>query len=196
MSIYYYWRGRGTGDHDWTYKEDYICCEEYLTWLNNGDYLRQRVDDFVNLVHSQHLPNIKKSSIRMKFQNIQYLVNKYAPSLGQAVAPLCQYTEQNELAFKKALEKILPSPIPRPPQPPPPPPPPLEGYSVVHGTYGKGAVVALNKNANESTVSVEFKTKTVKFAYPSVFTSSILRFETKERHNLGTLLKKLEEEFE
>lgn len=199
MSIYYYGRGRGSRGHEWTYKENYICCKEYLTWLNDGDYFRQRVDDFVNLVHSQELPNIKKSSIKMKFQNIQYLVNKYAPSLGQAITPLYQYSEDCEVAFIRVLGELFqPTQPPQPTQLPQPPrsPQPVEYKNVVHSKYGKGTVVELNKNANKGTVSVEFKTGTVKFVYPSVFMSATLIFETKERSPLATLLKKLEEEFE
>ncbi|MBO5224420.1 MAG: hypothetical protein J6C23_07910 [Clostridia bacterium] len=103
--MYIYRKSAGRGFHNWTYEEDYICCEMYLKYLSRQDYLRQRIEDFVNLVHSR-IPNVKKSSIRMKFQNIQYLVDKYAPYLGKAIASLDQYSDQCLNVFLNLSKKI------------------------------------------------------------------------------------------
>ena len=57
--------------HNWTYRENEVCCKRYLEQyvLRRGDL---SVSTFVRLL-KQELPQLKENSIRRKVHNIRYL---------------------------------------------------------------------------------------------------------------------------
>ena len=190
--MYIYTNPYRRNNHDWTYEEDYICVEMYLKWLYRKDYLGQSVDSFVNLVYSR-IPEVKKSSIRMKMQNIQYLVDKYCPSLGRAIAPLDQYTGQCLYAFIDFVNKNKPKGVgPNVNEQPKP----ISYKNVKHDKYGKGEVIDLKRNR----ITIKFRKyneeKIVTFSYPVIFESGLLDIYMNGLIVTSPMaLKKLEEEF-
>lgn len=90
--------------HTWTYEEDLICCREYLDrCIVNPRW--QTVESFLDDL-SVKLPNIKRSSLKMKLQNIKVLLNAYSIVDRIGIAPLNHCSKQSEIAFKQAYQEI------------------------------------------------------------------------------------------
>ncbi len=161
--------------HIWTYEEDLLCCRKYLEIVKSGSRgmgiseVAERISIFV--------PNVKMGSLRMKISNIKALSDDEGLSDGMAIAPLANYSQQNERAFKQALREIGRPvrsdrgkdyrPKPLPPAPPPISPVILRKNDIVtHKKYGRGIV----KDCQKDRVKIEFEVDQIcrDFAYPQV----------------------------
>lgn len=86
-----------TKKHSWTYEENEYCVEEVFKNFVIGDEY-----DFETLITKLYIHfdgEIKKSSIKMKLQNIKYLLIMYNVPNTLTVAALENASEDNEYAF-------------------------------------------------------------------------------------------------
>lgn len=89
--------------HNWTYSENEYCVEEvFKTFVINKEY------DFEFIITKLYIHfdgEIKKSSIKMKLQNIKYLLNLNNVPNTLMLAPLENISEDNVYAFFAVAKK-------------------------------------------------------------------------------------------
>lgn len=86
--------------HCWTYEEN-INFVKYIRdhFVDNNSGLN--IDDAVNELYEINCGKIKKSSIKMKIQNIKTLLEDHAIKNTLYCSPLRNYSQDNLSAFKK-----------------------------------------------------------------------------------------------
>lgn len=90
--------------HRWTEYEDEICCKMFL-----GYYVINRstmeIPQFLQMLQ-QYVPDVPEGSLRMKIQNIKYLVMLEGLEDTAGIKGLSQYSMQCERAFKSVLSEL------------------------------------------------------------------------------------------
>jgi len=93
-----------SGIHRWTFEEDRICCEKFLEY-----YVVKKSDmdtaQFIELL-SKEVPDVTSGSLRMKVQNIKYLVNRAGFEDTSTLTWLSQCSMQCEKAFNQAVLEL------------------------------------------------------------------------------------------
>ena len=89
--------------HIWNYAENEYCVEEaFKNFVINREY---DVEFFITKMYIHFDGKISKSSIKMKLQNIKYLLILYNVPNTLALAPLEHVAEDNKYAFFAAAKK-------------------------------------------------------------------------------------------
>lgn len=92
-----------TEKHNWTYEENEYCVEEvFKHFVINKEY------DFETVITKLYIHfegEIKKSSIKMKLQNIKYMLNTYNIPNTLLITPLQNVSEDNKYSFFVMVKK-------------------------------------------------------------------------------------------
>ena len=89
--------------HNWTFEEDLLCCKQYLKFYYSNDLDKSLVSLIRNL--SLKMPKISSGSIRMKINNIRYLMHKYG-LIKETNSLLENYSLQCQAAFYQAIKDL------------------------------------------------------------------------------------------
>ena len=95
---------RSSNVHRWTMEEDAICCKRFLEYYvlqgSNLDTIQ-----FLQML-AKEVPDVSEGSLRMKIQNIKYLVEREGIENTSTLKWLSQYSVQCEKAFYQALREL------------------------------------------------------------------------------------------
>ncbi|MBO7053513.1 MAG: hypothetical protein J6W27_03720 [Alphaproteobacteria bacterium] len=87
--------------HRWTYEEDKFCVEKYFehyVW-------HTKIGNVINEIQHQY-PHLKEGSVRMKIQNIKYLINEQGNIQDTCpLNPLENASQQNRRAFNEVINR-------------------------------------------------------------------------------------------
>lgn len=99
------WEGENmqNNKHSWTYDEDMYCCQKYYEYYVVNK-MRTDIDEFVAMLNID-LPNIKRSSLKMKIQNIKQIALDLNLEDTLRCGPLKNYSNQNYLAMKEVIKQ-------------------------------------------------------------------------------------------
>lgn len=90
-------------NHSWTYDENEFCVEQaFKSFVIEKEYDYQFA---VTKLYIHFGSTIKKSSLKMKLQNIKYLFNKYNIPNTLCLSELSNASEDNEKAFIAICKK-------------------------------------------------------------------------------------------
>ena len=91
--------------HYWTYEENELCVEEiFKNFVIDGKYDYETV---ITKLYNHFNGRIKKSSIKMKLQNIKYLLNQYNIPNTLTIAALQNVSKVNVAAFFAVAKKYI-----------------------------------------------------------------------------------------
>ena len=90
--------------HEWTLKDDLICCTEYLNFI----FKREKNDSAAELLRHLEglLPHISRGSLRMKIQNIKQVALDEGLEDQMDTTPLKNYSLQCREAFLLATDAL------------------------------------------------------------------------------------------
>ena len=89
--------------HHWTYYENEYCVEQAFE-----NFVLKKEFDYKSVINKLYIHfdgTIKKSSLKMKLQNIKYLFNKYNFPNTLFISELDNVSEDNEYAFVAVCKK-------------------------------------------------------------------------------------------
>lgn len=90
--------------HIWTLNENQYCVDVVIEHfvLDNWHELKRLTDDLY--IHFEK--EISYNSIKMKLQNIKYLLEEYKVKNSLLLRPLSNYSQDNLIAFLKAIQNL------------------------------------------------------------------------------------------
>lgn len=89
--------------HFWTYEENEYCVEEvFKNFVINNEFDYKTI---ITKIYIHFDGEIKKSSIKMKLQNIKYLLNTHNVPNTLMIAALKDVSEDNKYAFGAIAKK-------------------------------------------------------------------------------------------
>lgn len=86
----------------WGYKEDEICCAIFV--MNHVLHSKEITDSVQQALNNDVYKT--EGSIKMKFSNITSLCDDYNIPVLSKINRLANYSQQNETAFKRVINKL------------------------------------------------------------------------------------------
>ncbi len=91
--------------NNWTYEENYICCQEFIRYCYFSKYKKEYQPLLSKL--TKLVPNKTEGSLRMKIQNIKQIAEELGVVCRIAISPLKSYSKDCMDAFVEALKNHI-----------------------------------------------------------------------------------------